>query len=75
MTKKFVITAESDLCEAEFRTNDIDEAIEVYEQFCDVTKVPFTSVNLCDGETGELLASQRIQSDAYGTQITRWVAA
>lgn len=71
---KFVVTAESDVMDAEFGTNDIDEAIEMYEKFCEERTVIFYDVKLYDGETGEVLAYQTVVADPSGFTTTRWVA-
>jgi hypothetical protein len=71
---KFVVTAESDVVDVEFGTNDIDEAIEMYEQLCAERTVIYYSVNLYDGETGELYAYQTVVADPSGFTTTRWVA-
>lgn len=69
---KFVVVAESDLMDAEFGTNDIEEACEMYEQFCSDNN--FFSVNLYDGETGEVYAYKTIVHSPDGITITQWVA-
>jgi pentatricopeptide repeat protein len=71
---KFVVTAESDLMDAHFETNDVDEACEMYEKFCESREVVFHDVNFYDGETGELYAYQTIERDPEGITITQWLA-
>lgn len=71
---KFVVTAESDLMDAHFETNDVNEACEMYEKFCESREVIFYDVKLYDGETGELYASQTITRDPAGITITQWMA-
>lgn len=70
--KKFVITAESDLMEVETRTNDIEVALDLFEELSKDTD--YFSVDLYDGETGEVYAYQRIVRDPWGVAVTRWVA-
>lgn len=70
--KKFVITAESDLMEVETRTNDIEVALDLFEELSKDTD--YFSIDLIDGETGEVYAYQRILRDPWGVSVTRWVA-
>ena len=70
--KKFVVTAESDLVEVETRTNDIEVALDLFEELSKDTD--YFSIDLIDGETGEVYAYQRILRDPWGVSVTRWVA-
>ena len=70
--KKFVITAESDFEELEFHTNDVAVACEMFEVAC--SDAAYYSVDLLDGETGEVYAYQKVERDPWGTKVTRWVA-
>ena len=70
--KKFVVTAENNLMEAETRTNDIEVALAMFEELSKDTD--YFSVDLTDGETGEVYAYQRIVRDPWGVTVTRWVA-
>ena len=70
--KKFVITAESDLMEVETHTNDIEVALNLFEELSQDTD--YFSIDLTDGETGEVYASQHIARDPWGMTVTRWVA-
>lgn len=69
--KKFVITAESDLMEVETRTNDAKDALDLFEELSKDTN--YFSIDLTDGETGEVYAYQRIVRDPWGVTITKWV--
>ncbi len=69
--KKFVITAESDLVEVETRTNDIEVALDLFEGLSKDTD--YFSIDLTDGETGEVYAYQRIVRDPCGVTVMRWV--
>ena len=70
--KKFVITAESDLMEVEFHTNDAAVACVMFEAVCN--DAAYDSVDLLNGETGEVYAYQKVERDPWGTKVTRWVA-
>ena len=70
--KRFVITAESDLMEVELRTNDWNEACEIFQDLCG--KEDTYAVDFYDGETGELYAYQKVEKSPYGITATRWVA-
>ena len=69
--KKYVITAESDLMEVETRTNDAKDALDLFEELSKDTS--YFSIDLTDGETGEVYAYQRIVRDPWGVTITKWV--
>ena len=70
--KKYVITAESDLTEVETHTNDAEVALGLFEKLSKDTD--YFSVDLTDGETGEVYAYQRTVRDPWGVTITSWVA-
>ncbi len=69
---KFIVIAEGDLMDAEFGSNDIEQATSVFGQFAD--SHAFHTIHLYDGETGEVYAYQTIVHSPEGVTITQWVA-
>jgi hypothetical protein len=69
---KLVVTAEREELEIIAETDDVEEAVEVFQLLCD--DPAYYDVNLYDGETGEVYAYQRITRDPAGVTVEQWVA-
>lgn len=69
---KFVVVAEADGFDVECGTNDVETACGIFTAMCDIPA--FFSINLYDGETGEVYAYQTIVHSPEGVTITKWVA-
>ena len=70
--KKYSIVAEGELVDAEFNTNDRDEAERIYTQFANSTEYRY--VSLASGETGELFKYRTLKFEHGGVERTEWVA-
>ena len=70
--KKFVVTAESDIVDVEFGTDDVNEATALYNRYAD--SPIFHSVHLYDGETGEVYLSRTIECSPCGITVTQFIA-
>lgn len=72
MTKRFTITATSNLADLEFKTNDYDEAEAMYTQCANSTH--YTQVVWTNGYTGEIYRHRDLKFEHGGVYRTEYQA-